>query len=172
MNQFFEQFDDIYENREQYNISWAFKDAQEKLNEYKEHVVDQKVKKQCSLCKKIKKGEYHSFQSKSHLEIKKQKVLSSIFSHVHGFMNFLEIILSVLLVLVISEISHGDFIVHQGAMVVIVFAFIKVFIEHYVLKPQLEAFGWQLYKNSVNVLKSLLNDISEQLVFEKTLDVA
>ena len=150
-------------------MTWAFKDAQEKLDNYKKDVVDTEMKEQCSFCKKMNK-EYKSYQSKSHSEIKKQRMISSIFSNVHGFINFIEIILSVILVLVISEISHGDFIVHGSkafsVWVVVVFAFIKVFIEQWVLKPQIEHLGWKMYQNSVNVLRNLTSDISEQVSFE------
>jgi hypothetical protein len=165
----FEHFDKIYENREQYSMSWAFKDAQGKLNNYKEEVIDHKIKNKCSLCKKMNR-DYKSYQSKSHFEIRKQKMISSIFSNVHNFVNFLEVILSVILVLVISELSHGDFIVHEtkafSVWVVIVFAFIKVFIDQLVLKPKIEKFGWKLYKNSVDVLKGLSDEIVEQVNFE------
>jgi len=168
-NQIFEHFDDIYENREQYNMSWAFKDAQEKLNNYKTEVVDDKVKTQCQLCKKLSK-EYKLFRSRSHFAIRRQKMISSIFSNMHGLVNFMEIILSVLLVLVISEVSHSDFIAHEtrafSVAVVVVFGFMKVFIEQWILKPRIEAFGWRMYRNSVDVLKGLSDDFVEQMQFE------
>jgi hypothetical protein len=97
-------------------------------------------------------------------------MISKIFGHVHGIINIIEVILSVLLVLLISEISHGDYIPHEtkafSVWVVLVFAFIKVFIEHHILKPQIEQWGWKLYKNSVNVLKNLTSDISDQVSYE------
>lgn len=165
----FEYFDEIYDNREQYNMAWAFKDAQDRLNEYKEEVIDNSVKDQCKVCQKLK-SEFRSYQSKSHSQIKRQRMISSIFTNVAGFINVLEILLSVILVLVISEISHGDMIVHStrafSVAVVIVFAFIKVFIEQMILKPQIENLGWKMYKNSVETLKNLSTEMTEQLTYE------
>ena len=166
MNHFFNQFDDIYEKREQYNLAWAFKDAQDKLNEYKENVVDTKIKKECVLCKTLNK-EYERFRYKNHLEIRKQKVITSIFLNAHGLLNILEIMLSVLLVILVTNISHSEMLGHGtelfSALVVIVFAFIKVFLEQLFLKPKIEILGWQMYKRSVDVLKNLSEEIKEQI---------
>jgi hypothetical protein len=162
-------FEGVYEKREQYNMSWAFKDAQDQLDTYKDSIVDQEMKSKCSLCKQMSK-KYESYKEKSHTEVKKQKMISGIFKNMHGIINFLEVILSVLLVLIISEVSHGDFIPHETKLfsvwVVVVFAFIKVFIEHYLLKPWIEDMGWKLYKNSIETLKDLTEDITEQVVYE------
>lgn len=168
-NQFFEQFDEIYEKREQYNMSWAFKDAQDKLNEYKKEVVDNKLKKACGSCKKLSRM-YEIFKSKNLLELKKQKMISSIFSNAYNLVSILEILLSVILVLVISELSHGDLIAHGTKMfsvwVVLVFAFIKVFLEHLILRPRIEMLGWKMYKNSVDTLRGLSSDIREQISYD------
>ncbi|MCH4888126.1 hypothetical protein EZV73_11115 [Acidaminobacter sp. JC074] len=166
MGQFFDQFDEIYTNREQYNLSWAFKDAQDKLDDYKKDVVDTKIKKECIFSKTLNK-EYERFRYKNHSEIRKQKMISSIFMNTHGLLNVLEILLSVILVILISNVSHSEMLGHGtelfSALVVIVFAFIKVFLEQLVLKPRMEALGWQMYKRSVDVLKSLSEDINEQI---------
>lgn len=149
-NQLFEQFDKIYENRKQYNMSWAFKNAQEKLNDYKAEIADDKLTNK--------------------FELKKQKMITSIFSNAYNLVNILEILLSVILVLVVSELSHGDFIAHGTKMfsvwVVIIFAFIKVFLEQLFLRPKIEVLGWKMYKNSIDTLKGLSNDLIEQISYD------
>lgn len=168
-NEFFETFDAIYENREQYNMTWAFKDAQEKLNIYKQEVVDQKIKKACGSCQRLTRV-YHHFQNKNKQMIRKQKMISSIFSHAYNLVNILEILLSVILVLVISELSHGDLIVHEtkwfSFWFVIVFAFIKVFLEQLILRPKIEALGWKMYKNSVQRLKNISDDMIDTISYD------
>ena len=62
INHFFEQFDDIYDNKDKYNISWAFKDAQNKLNGFKQEVVDKEMKNRCQLCKDKDESIYDIYQ--------------------------------------------------------------------------------------------------------------
>lgn len=166
-DQFFEQFDEIYDNKEQYNISWAFKDAQEKLNGFKEEVVDKQIKKKCLLCKNKDNSAYNSFQEKSYLAIKRQRLIANVFENAHTVMTILEFILSVILVLVVSEFSHSETLVMESRLfsiwVVIIFAFLKVIIEQFLLRPKVEAFGWKLYANSVDLLRNLTLELSQKM---------
>jgi len=167
INQFFEQFDEIYDNKEQYNISWAFKDAQEKLDGFKEEVVDKQIKKKCLLCKNKDNSAFDSFQEKSYLAIKRQKFITNVFENAHTLMTILEFILSVILVLVVSEISHSETLVIESRLfsmwVVIIFAFLKVVLEQFLLRPKVEAFGWKLYANSVDMLRNLTQELSQEM---------
>lgn len=165
-NQIFEYLDEVYRNKEKYNMLWALKDAQEKLNIYRKEVVDEKIKSKCKGCKKLN-AEYKIYQSSSHSQIRKQRIITNIFGLSHQLISVLEILLSVILVMAISAISHGDFLAHGtrgfSVAVIIIFAFIKVFIEQLFLKPRVESLGWKLYKNSVQVLKQLTEQIHEDI---------
>lgn len=167
VEQFFDQFDEIYENKEQYNISWAFKDAQDKLDGFKEEVVDKKIKKKCLLCKDKDGSLYDTFQAKSSLAIRRQKFITNVFEKSHTFMTIMEFILSVILVLIVSEISHNESFVVESRVfsmwVVITFAFLKVIIEQFLLRPKVEELGWRLYANSVVMLKNLTEELSEEM---------
>jgi len=167
IDQFFDQFDEIYENKEQYNISWAFKDAQDKLDGFKEEVVDEKIKKKCLLCKDKDDSVYDTFKEKSNLAIKRQKFLTNVFEKSHTFMTIIEFVLSVILVLIVSEISHSESLVVESRMfsmwVVITFAFLKVIIEQFLLRPKVEDLGWRLYASSVALLKNLTHELSEEM---------
>ncbi|MBI9012383.1 MAG: hypothetical protein JEZ08_09175 [Clostridiales bacterium] len=167
IDHFFEQFDEIYNNKEQYNISWAFRDAQEKLNGFKEEVVDEQIKKKCLLCKNKDNSAYSLFQEKSYLAIKRQRLIANVFENAHTLITILEFILSVILVMVVSEISHSDTLVIESRLfsmwVVIIFAFFKVIIEQFLLRPKMEAFGWKLYANSVDLLRNLTLELSQKM---------
>lgn len=141
-----EELDLIYINRERYTIDWAFNNAQEKLNKMTFDLV------------KEEDGSYLRDR-----EFKKHKWYARIFLNALGFITVLEFILSVLLVYMVSEISHtGDvFLATRGfsISVILVFAFIKVFLEQYLIRPKVEAFGWQLYRKTVNQVKDFLHNI-------------
>lgn len=166
---YFDDFDTILEDREKYNIEWAFKDAQEKLNQFDDNLINTKLKDRCTLCKHKSKmnNEFLSFKKQSMKLLKKQKRQTSIFSNVYSLLTMVEFIVSILLVLVISEISHsGEGMIESeifSLWVVFTFAFLKVFIERYYIKPRMEAFGWSLYEHSIKRLKEMTLIFNEQV---------
>lgn len=166
---YFQDFDTILEDRERYNIDWAFKDAQQKLDKFSNEIIQDKIKNKCFLCKNKDHSQeaFSDYNKSSHLLLKKQKMQARIFSNMFWFMTAIEFILSIILVLGISEISHtGEGMVDSevlGIFIVVTFAFLKVFIERFLLKPRLEEFGWQLYERSINHLKVLTLEINTTL---------
>jgi hypothetical protein len=166
---FFRYFDEVYDNKEQYKMEWAFKDAQEKMDGFQEEVIQNKIQKKCRL-KDGFSSLYQSFYDDTRRAIRRQKWLSRIFSNTYTLLTLLEFLISVLFVLFVSEISHSGVEVIKSpvfsAWVVIIFAFIKVFIEHFYIRPKMEIIGWQLYRRSVEMLKNLTVSFSEQLNLE------
>jgi hypothetical protein len=67
VNNVFSKFDQVYDNRHQYNIEWAFRDAQKELDGFKEKTIEGKLKNQCSLCKNQQKinQSYKSYKKKA-----------------------------------------------------------------------------------------------------------
>ncbi|MGB3367744.1 MAG: hypothetical protein WBA54_09650 [Acidaminobacteraceae bacterium] len=163
---YFQDFDTILENKERYNIDWSFKDAQEKLDTFSNEIIQDKIKNKCLFCKN-KQAAFKDYNKSSHLLLKKQKMQARIFSNMFWFMTTIEFILSIILVLSISEISHtGEGMVDSemlGIFIVVTFAFLKVFIERFLLKPRLEEFGWVLYERSIHSLKMLTLEINTSL---------
>jgi predicted DNA-binding transcriptional regulator len=47
--------------------------------------------------------------------------------------------------------------------VITIFAFLKVFLERYLLKPRLEEVGWKVYLKTVNVLKDMTEAFEEEV---------
>ena len=82
---YFQDFDTILENKERYNIDWAFKDAQEKLDTFSSEIIQDKIKSKCLLCKN-KQAAFKDYNQSSHLLLKKQKMQARIFSNMFWFM--------------------------------------------------------------------------------------
>lgn len=166
---YFKEFDAILEDREKYNIDWAFKDAQKKLDVFNDDIIQNKIKKKCFLCKNKKHSEkaFDKYSENSLKMLKKQKMQARLFSNMFWVMTAIEFILSIILVLGISEISHtGEGMVDSevlGLFIVVTFAFLKVFIERFLLKPRLEEFGWQLYERSIKYLRTITLEINSTL---------
>jgi hypothetical protein len=168
INSFFNEIDEIYDDRHQYNIEWAFENAQEKMDIFNEKVIDKKLKNKCFLCGKKKNMDtkFKGLQKLGKKEIKKAKRYSRIFRHVYSIITFLEIIISILLVLGLSHISHsGAEMIHStyiSLLFAVVFAFFKVVIERYFVKPRIDSLGWAMYRRSTNRLKELTVLVDEE----------
>jgi hypothetical protein len=168
INSFFNEIDEIYDDRHQYNIEWAFENAQEKMDIFNEKVIDKKLKNKCFLCGKKKNMDtkFKGLQKLGKKEIKKAKRYSRIFRHVYSIITFLEIIISILLVLGLSHISHsGAEMIHStyiSLLFAVVFAFFKVVIERYFVKPRIDSLGWEMYRRSTNRLKELTVLVDEE----------
>lgn len=168
INSFFNEIDEIYDDRHQYNIEWAFENAQEKMDSFNEKVIDKKLRKKCFLCgqKKNMDSKFKGLQKLGKKELKKAKRYSRIFRHVYSIITFLEIIISILLVLGLSHISHsGAELIHSTYISVlfgVVFAFFKVVIERYFVKPRIDNLGWAMYRRSTNRLRELTVLIDEE----------
>jgi plasmid maintenance system killer protein len=147
MHKYFEEMEDVYENRHRYSIEWAYKDAQDKLDKMIDKYSDKTA---------LEMSEVYRLESK---KLSRQKWYSSVFRNTLSFITVLEFLLSVILVLLVSEVSHqGEMFVSTRMFsfsVIMVFAFIKVFIEQYVLRPSIEKFGWRLYQRTIDALKGL-----------------
>lgn len=145
MQHYFEELEDIYANRQQYDIEWAYSNAQAKLDEMKK-----------TLCEKTL-VEMQAERKESKI-IKKNQWYASIFKNLFQLITVLEFLISLGLVLVLSELSHQG----AGAMttklfsmsVVVVFAFMKVFLEQHFLRPSVEKLGWSMYRKTIIDLKA------------------
>ncbi len=168
IDNFFEDFNDIYDERHKYSIEWAFKDAQGKLDGFKKDVIETKLKNKCTFCKSKDKvtKDFMELQKSSKKILKKQKLFSRIFSNMYSLITIFEFMVSIALVLVISELSHSGEVAVESKLfsfwVVMTFAFLKVFIERYIVKPRIEDLGWKLYKKSAKALKELTYEFNKQ----------
>ncbi|HPR97555.1 MAG TPA: hypothetical protein PK466_14585 [Thermotogota bacterium] len=162
----FDYFDEVYSNKEKYNIAWAFKDAQGKINNIMKTSSENCRRSCCSKFENaLKKGEnLTSFQKFSIKAAKRTKWFSRLFENLHIILTVVEIFLSVILVIVLSNISHSTGAQLEsemmGTIVVVLFAFFKVFLERWFVKPAFDEWGWRLYRTST---RNLYNFIVETI---------
>jgi len=144
-------------------------DAQEKLDNFRERTINGDLKNKCVLCKNqhVINKEYMEFKKNSNAVINKQRLYYRLFSNSYTFLTVIEIILSILLVLAVSKASHSGEKAIQSRVfsmcIVMVFAFLKVFLERCFLKPRIEQLGWKMYLKSTEVLRSLTEEFDEQI---------
>ncbi len=185
LNSFFEEFETVLKNKDKYNIEWAFKDAQVKLDTLKDDVINKKLKHECIFCsnqKRISK-KFNGLKAESSELLKKQRWYSGLFSHMFAVLTILEFVASIILVMLVSKISHsGESWVESqliGLWIVTTFAFIKVFLEKYFVRPRIEHLGWSLYERSIVSLKAMVNEFNDLAAsdisahgYEESLEVA
>ncbi len=174
INRFFNRFEEIHEERHKYSLEWAFADAQEQMDSFQNKIVDGTLKEKCTLCKinKIVMKDFSGVQQTGLSTVKKAKLYARLFSNMFLLLSIVEIALSVLLVLGISELSHsGGEALHSewlSLWIVITFAFIKVFIERFWLKPNIDTWGWKLYAKTSSMLKERV--IALNLAADETIE--
>jgi len=170
LNDIFGEFEDVLENKNKYKIEWAFKDAQVKLDTLNEDVINTKLKRECMFCKNQNKinNKFIGLRSESNELLKKQRWYSRLFSNMFALLTILEFITSIILVMAVSKISHSgeNWVESQliGLWIVTIFAFIKVFLEKYYVRPRIDHIGWSLYEKSILSLKAMLVDFNDMAV--------
>lgn len=156
---FFDGLTEIHDEKERYSLEWAFEQGQKKMDFFKQDVIDSKLKSKCSQCKDntyVNDG-LQGLQKMSKGLIKKNKWYARLFSNMYSVLSLVEIIISFLLVMGLSEISHSSAEFIDSRMFSLIFAgtfaFLKVIIERYWVKPVVEKWGWKLYRNSIDTLR-------------------
>lgn len=167
INHSFIEFEEIYNERHKYNLEWAYNDAQEKLNSFRDNIINGRLKKKCILCSGKFDKDLAELGIQNRKTLKKHKWYARIFSKIYSVLSLIEVALSVALVMIISNLSHTGEEMMQiealGFWIGLTFAFLKVFIERYFLKPYIEKLGWKLYQKSFITLREYSKSINEQV---------
>lgn len=181
INTLFDAIKEIYQERERYNLEWAFQDAQQKLDTFKAEIVDRKLKSKCAACSanQLINQKYKGLQKASKLVMKKAKWYSRLFANMHTLLTLIEMIISVGLVLGLTHISHsGEALIASewfSLAFVGTFAFLKVGLERYVVKPVLDRWGWALYMRTAETLREMtlaLNDQATEAVEREAIEAS
>lgn len=140
----------IFEDRDKYDLHWAFSNAQAKIN---------------SLTSKIFIGlrvDFESFKEKypglfedycfkaMHKSQKKVNRNLNLYEAISQFVSFIDIIISVILIVLISKASHIGDTLFQSAFLGLVFfgiiALLKVTLDRFYVIPKVHNWGWKKYK--------------------------
>ncbi len=158
---FFKNLAKVYEEREKYNLHWAFKEAQNTfdnlsstLYQAQKDYLDEKLKK----WSKEEVANYtealSSIRENNKNYIKKKSQLFSILSFV---IFVLDIVISILLIVGITMVSHiGDHLFHSalaGVLFITIVAFMKVSFDRFFVMPKVDKWGWKKYLDTINSLE-------------------
>ncbi|WBW97221.1 hypothetical protein [Oceanirhabdus sp. W0125-5] len=158
LNNLFDEFSEVAENEHKYNLNWAYKNSQGKFDQLSKEILEKKLerKKQRNLDKKIIEEYSVILEGRKKIE-ERLKRRFNLFSFMNSLISLIDVILSIILVLVISEISHkGELYLSSevlSGLFVFFFAFLKVTLEKYLIAPKVEKFGWKLYERSIKQYK-------------------
>lgn len=158
----FDAIDDVYHNREKYSIEWAFEDAQKKLNQFNEEIVEKQLKPKLL----AHSDNYQLKDAFDELKMlnrglkKKAKWYSRLFSNMYLLISMVEIMISLILVIGLSHVSHSGEVFISSTTLSVLFvgtiAFLKVTLEKYLVKPKIDTWGWELYIRSSKKLRRMI----------------
>jgi ABC-type multidrug transport system fused ATPase/permease subunit len=153
----------VAEEEERYNLKWAFANAQNKLQNSMENLINEYSMKQQKLqYDKNSNHEYLELESISKLAKEKAKWKIRMFKIASSMVTGVDLLISLILVLIISNISHtGEMQISSeilSFLFVLFFAFLKVTLEKYITGPAIERWGWKLYTKTINTYIDKMGD--------------
>lgn len=141
----------IYQDRKMYDLHWAFKDAQLKIHEYIEILLNdiREKYKECSIeSKQIMT--IRSIQKSAYDHEKNIKRLIRLYDIGSFFVTFIDIIISLILIVIITKVGHfGESLFDTGIVATLFIsfvAFLKISLDRFYIIPKVHAWGWSLYK--------------------------
>ncbi len=158
----FDEIDDIHTNRHKYDLHWAFEDAQERLKDFttniwKDHLA---LKEESYALKPEFSENLDKLETFNQAIEKKMKRKFKWFSSIPNIVTFVEMGISLLMVIGLSKLSHsGESLIHSAYLslaFVGIMAFFKVTLEKYWLKPQIDKWGWKLYLQSSKRMREVI----------------
>ncbi|BBE31624.1 hypothetical protein OSSY52_17650 [Tepiditoga spiralis] len=157
----FEEIEIIYNEKDKYNLHWAYKNAQEKFNEAFFDIMDEHIKPEISKYKDKIQDEQILRIKKISLKMKKKlKRRFEIFSIASSFVFFIDVLFSIILILIISKLTNqGKSIINSAtlsSLFIAFMAFSKITINKFLISPKVKKFGWNMYKKSINKYKKIL----------------
>lgn len=147
------------------------------MDAFKQEIIDDKLKAKCHLCNgnhEVLKN-FMGLQKFSKGTIRKSRWVARLFSNMYSVLSVVEMLISFLLVMGLSEISHSSAAHIDSKTLSIIFAgtfaFLKVIIERYWVKPIIEKWGWGLYNRSILRLKEMTISLNtEATLYQETDD--
>ena len=174
---FFSDLRTVHEDREQYKLEWAFKNAQEEMDAFRSKVLKGDLEQQCSQCSKKKEAmeKFQEIMADSFSIGKKSKWYMRFFHNIYSILTLVEVGVSFTLVFLLSQLSHmgGSMIHSQGLSILfaMTFAFLKVVLERYYVEPRMNEWGWKVYIDSVDRLDQMTMELIHVANGEESLTV-
>ncbi len=167
VNQFFANLRTIHKEREQYNLEWAFRNAQEEMDTYRAKILKGKLESRCVSCNHRAEAmaKFKDLVANSQSMGKRSKWIQRFFQNIFGFLTFAEVAVSFFLVFTLTQVSHmGNTMIHSEGFSILfamTFAFFKVVLERYWVEPRMNDWGWKLYIDSVDRLDQMTTELMD-----------
>lgn len=134
----------IYEDREQYDLHWAFKDASRLFKEFSEHVPDRERGA------RPKSPHYNEYFDGMRNRVRKHIAATGRKYELLSFaVSFIDIAISVALILVVTALAQlgekGMQSIVLLALFVAAVALAKVSLDRFLIIPKVEKLGWSMY---------------------------
>lgn len=155
----------IHKDREQYNLEWAFRNAQTEMDIFRSKILKGKVEQECAECAKSQEAmeKYQNLVEDSRAVGKKSKWYQRFFHNMYALLTLAEATVSFALVFLLSQISHmgGSLFHSQGLSILfaMTFSFLKVVLERVWVEPRMNHWGWKVYIDSVDRLDRLTMEL-------------
>lgn len=146
MSKLFEEFEEIGREKEKHNLKWAFKKANTEFNF--EELAKVQPKRDCFIA-------YDEVVCAVHKQSKaKITNFSRRFSLLSLGVSMLDIVVSILLILIVTMISHvGDKIFDTllfSTIFIGLVALTKVSLDRFAIMPVIDRYGWRLFNRTIN----------------------
>jgi hypothetical protein len=162
LDRVFAELEAIHDHRRRYDLHWAFDNAQEQLAELSElarrwcptradcqDAVDEAVSEDLSELEALRER-----------KVAKLRFAARAFSILSSLISSVDIVVSVALILVITQIAHvSDSFIESAAVALAVIALVagvKVTLDRFYVIPWITRWGWGLYGATVRGFKSTI----------------
>jgi hypothetical protein len=150
----FDDFQHVSSDKEKYNLHWAYKSASNALrfDEFKKTSASQTCQS------------FLAYDEVAQTVVKRAKSRVNRFSRMFSFLNYgvsiLDIVISVLLILVVTQISHEagylfDTVI-LSTMFIAAVALTKVSLDRFFIIPTIDRYGWQWYDRMIQYTRQEL----------------
>jgi len=141
----------IYLNNERYDLHWGFKKANESIV-----VGQEKISKKIEGLIPDYKEIFANTSRRTKLRVKRTR---NIFNFLSVFISFIDIVISVGLILLVTFLSQEIESMIESVLLNILFigliALAKVSLDRFVIIPQIDRWGWKQYLKSINLMKQI-----------------
>ena len=142
----FDEFDEIHAEREKYNLHWAFKKAHDAF-QFNELKKSKESSKEACFKEYDVVAKYVVDQA-----INRFNWFSRSFSILNYGVSVLDIVISVILILAVTQISHS---IHfdtllLATMFIAFVALVKVSLDRFFIIPTIDRWGWSFFRRMIN----------------------
>lgn len=162
---------EISKNRTMYDLQWAFKDSQKRINLFFEESLHEIIQ----ILNTLKKEDPFFYKELIHLKQINKHHKKALNRNVQSYqiasflISFIDIIISMILIVLISQISHiGQAFFSSailGTLFIAIIALLKVSLDRKYIIPKVHKLGWKWYKKiNINFEKNMALLISTSII--------